>query len=247
MVGLPGKLKVPSAPTPGPGWSSRNRASLFGAFELAVPIVRAGKQAMDNTDDADASGPGFHAPLVGDWRGAGNPSIRLRRPLFLRRFPQRHPSGESVPGSTDDCPWSRKLTTFLTARGPSPCAHYNPAIISIGEADIEETGSCTIEQRLPFPRFAAVAGAKEVGELGDVADCPPPVARAQACGLRRDLRRALRLACGAGTEVGERTAARDSAQMANGNAVTIVPGQAEFDARTCCATNRRTSSAPAYV
>ena len=65
------------------------RPSGFGAFQLVVPIVRAGEKAMDNADDADASSARFNAPLVRDGRRARDPAIGLGSPL-LRRFPGRH-------------------------------------------------------------------------------------------------------------------------------------------------------------
>src|SRR5271165_547892 len=61
--------------------------SAFGAFQLVVPIVRAGEKALDNADDADASPARFNAPLVRDRRRAGEPGLRGEHP---GRIPGRY-------------------------------------------------------------------------------------------------------------------------------------------------------------
>src|SRR6202040_271760 len=65
------------------------RPAGLGAFQLVVPVVRAGEEAMHHADDADASPARFDAPLVRDGRRARDPAIGLggKHP---RRIPGRH-------------------------------------------------------------------------------------------------------------------------------------------------------------
>src|SRR5262249_34980877 len=72
-----------------PQGAQETRHSVFGGFQLVVPIVRAGEKALDNAGDADASPARLNAPLVRHRRHAGYPAIGLGSPLS-RRFPGRH-------------------------------------------------------------------------------------------------------------------------------------------------------------
>ncbi len=64
------------------------RPAGFGAFQLVVPVVRAGEEAMHHADDADAAPARFDGPLVRDGRRA-TPALALRgKPP--RRIPGRH-------------------------------------------------------------------------------------------------------------------------------------------------------------
>src|SRR5438067_122300 len=65
------------------------RPAGFGAFQLIVPVVRAGEEAMHHADDAEASAARFDGPLVRDGRRARAPALALRgKPP--RRIPGRH-------------------------------------------------------------------------------------------------------------------------------------------------------------
>jgi hypothetical protein len=44
--------------------------AVFVTLELVVPVIGARKPAMDDADDACASGAGFNGPLGGDGTGA---------------------------------------------------------------------------------------------------------------------------------------------------------------------------------
>src|SRR5205085_232303 len=62
----------------------------FGSFELVVPVVGAGEEAIHHTDEAHTTRAGFDAPLGCDGRRA-TPALALpgKHP---RRIPGRHRS-----------------------------------------------------------------------------------------------------------------------------------------------------------
>src|SRR2546430_12260122 len=60
----------------------------FGAFQLIVPVVGAGEEAIHHTDEAHTTRPRFDAPLGCDGRRA-TPALALRG-KHPRRIPGRH-------------------------------------------------------------------------------------------------------------------------------------------------------------